>query len=125
MAQDEHPVDSVGPADAVEPVTGEGASGSTLIDLAKATLIDLRKSLRGSRPVSASGSESNRKRSRGHARFSGAAADDRDPVLLSEGLEDLIAARGWSSQTAVGGVTGRWPVIAGSDLAAHVIPESF
>ena len=102
-----------------------GDSGPSLIDLAKATLADLRRSMRGSRPVSANGSESNRKRSYGTARFSGAGADDRDPVPLADGLEELIVVRGWSSQTAVASVTGRWRQIAGVDLAAHVVPESF
>lgn len=111
--------------------TGEGAPEestaptSVLPDLAKVILAELRRSLRGSRPISKNGSESNRTRSRKGAEFSGSGTDFRDPVLLGTGLSDLVAARGWESQTAVAGVTGRWHEIAGSDLADHVAPESF
>lgn len=96
-----------------------------LPDLAKVILAELRRSLRGARPITKNGSESNRTRSRKAAEFSGAGTDFRDPVLLGTGLADLVATRGWESQTAVAGVTGRWHEIAGSDLADHVAPEAF
>lgn len=57
--------------------------------------------------------------------FSGSGADDRDPQLLGPTVAKLMADQGWEHRSAVGGVVGRWPAIAGADLAAHVEPESF
>jgi len=45
--------------------------------------------------------------------------------LLGEGINNLMRANGWERKSKVGGVIGRWPAIAGEDLAAHVTPESF
>jgi len=66
------------------------------------------------------------KRPRGApSQFSGSGADDRDPQLLGPTVAKLMADQGWEHRSAVGGVIGRWPTIAGADLAAHVEPESF
>ncbi len=56
---------------------------------------------------------------------SGPRPDDRDPQLVKDGVGRLVSDRGWSAQTAVAGVIGRWSELAGRDLAAHVVPESF
>jgi len=37
----------------------------------------------------------------------------------------LLSARGWREKAAVGAVFGHWQDIVGSDLAAHIRPESF
>jgi predicted nucleic acid-binding Zn ribbon protein len=56
---------------------------------------------------------------------SGSGSDARDPLLLGEQLEKLVADRGWEVDVAVGSVIGRWPQIVGPDVAEHVQPVSF
>jgi len=56
---------------------------------------------------------------------SGSSPDARDPLLLGEQLEKLVADRGWEVDVAVGSVIGRWPQIVGPDVAEHVQPVSF
>jgi predicted nucleic acid-binding Zn ribbon protein len=58
-------------------------------------------------------------------RSSGARSDDRDPQLLGASVRSLLAARGWESEAAVGGVVGRWPEIVGAELADHCAPDGF
>jgi len=58
-------------------------------------------------------------------RVSGAGPDERDPKLLGQAVERLIADRGWETERAVGGVEGRWGQIVGPDLAGHCRPEAF
>jgi predicted nucleic acid-binding Zn ribbon protein len=55
----------------------------------------------------------------------GAGPDLRDPTLVSTAIAHLLRDRGWERQTAVGGLIGRWHEIVGSDIAEHVVPESF
>ena len=56
---------------------------------------------------------------------SGSGPDARDPMLLGEQLEKLLADRGWEVDVAVGSVIGRWPQLVGPDIAEHVQPVSF
>ena len=56
---------------------------------------------------------------------SGSGPDARDPLLVGEQLERLVADRGWEVDVAVGSVIGRWPQIVGPDIAEHVQPVSF
>lgn len=56
---------------------------------------------------------------------SGSGPDARDPMLVGEQLEKLVADRGWEVDVAVGSVIGRWPQIVGPDIAEHVQPVSF
>ena len=57
--------------------------------------------------------------------LSGAGRDGRDPALLGDQLDRLMADRGWQVDVAVGSVMGRWPQIVGPDVAAHVTPVSY
>jgi predicted nucleic acid-binding Zn ribbon protein len=56
---------------------------------------------------------------------SGSGPDARDPLLIGEQLEKLVADRGWEVDVAVGSVIGRWQQIVGPDIAEHVQPVSF
>jgi len=56
---------------------------------------------------------------------SGSGADDRDPQELGAGLHRLVSERGWTTDVAVGGVVGRWPVVVGEEVARHCAPETF
>lgn len=49
----------------------------------------------------------------------------RDPGLLGDQLDKLLADRGWNLDVAAGAVIGRWPAIVGSDVAAHTKPITF
>ncbi|GAA5048390.1 DUF721 domain-containing protein [Thermocatellispora tengchongensis] len=56
---------------------------------------------------------------------SGGRRDSGDPQLFGRAIRELLAARGWEREVAVGGVFGRWAEIVGPDLAAHTRPETF
>ncbi|PFG21146.1 DUF721 domain-containing protein [Serinibacter salmoneus] len=49
----------------------------------------------------------------------------RDPQAVGEALKRLVAAREWSSELSVGGVTARWPQVVGREVAEHATPETF
>jgi predicted nucleic acid-binding Zn ribbon protein len=64
------------------------------------------------------------------ARPGGSAAGDArresgDPLPFGRAIRELLAARGWEREAAVGGVFGRWAEIVGPELAAHTRPVSF
>jgi predicted nucleic acid-binding Zn ribbon protein len=63
--------------------------------------------------------------SRGEVTLSGSGRDGRDPSLLGDQLDRLVADRGWKVDVAVGSVMGRWEQIVGPDIASHVEPVSF
>ena len=58
-------------------------------------------------------------------RRSGASPHDRDPQLLGQSVDRLVAERGWQAQAAVGGVVARWPHVVGPELADHCVPEGY
>ncbi|MEI2732018.1 MAG: DciA family protein [Dermatophilaceae bacterium] len=66
-----------------------------------------------------------RRRRNVEATFSGTDRGGRDPALLGEQLERLLADQGWGIDVAVGSVTGRWADIVGADIATHVAPVGF
>ncbi len=49
----------------------------------------------------------------------------RDPGLLGDQLDRLVADRGWRVDVAVGSVMGRWPDIVGPEVAEHCTPVTF
>ena len=51
--------------------------------------------------------------------------DDRDPLLIGDQMDRLVADRGWRVDVAVGSVMGRWAEIVGPGVAAHSTPVSF
>jgi predicted nucleic acid-binding Zn ribbon protein len=51
--------------------------------------------------------------------------DGRDPLLLGDQLDRLLADRGWQVDVAVGSVMGRWPQIVGEEVAQHCAPVTF
>ena len=53
------------------------------------------------------------------------ARDGRDPLLLGDQMDRLLADRGWKVDVAVGSVMGRWPTIVGEDVAQHSTPVTF
>ena len=68
---------------------------------------------------------SKRRRPATQATASGPGKDGRDPALVGEELDRLLADRGWVADVTVGSVVGRWEQIVGPDIAAHVQPSSF
>ena len=56
---------------------------------------------------------------------SAAGRDGRDPALLGDQMDRLLADRGWTVDVAVGSVMGRWPAIVGADVAEHCAPVTF
>lgn len=55
----------------------------------------------------------------------GRADSGRDPMLIGDEVDALIATRGWKVDVAAGSVMGRWPQIVGPELASHCHPVSF
>jgi predicted nucleic acid-binding Zn ribbon protein len=49
----------------------------------------------------------------------------RDPLLLGDQMDRLLADRGWKVDVAVGSVMGRWPDIVGAEVAQHCTPVTF
>jgi len=56
---------------------------------------------------------------------SGAHPDDRDPQLVGDQLDRLVAEQGWELELRVRGVFARWPELVGPEVGAHCTPESF
>jgi predicted nucleic acid-binding Zn ribbon protein len=98
----------------------EGEARSSGIDLARSALAAARAQARtrGVRARASGGNEAGPRRS-------GARPDDRDPQLLGQAIDGLLADRGWQTPAAVAGVIGRWAQLVGADVAAHCTPESF
>lgn len=51
--------------------------------------------------------------------------DGRDPQVLGDQMDRLMADRGWKVDVAVGSVMGRWPEIVGQEVAQHCTPVTF
>jgi predicted nucleic acid-binding Zn ribbon protein len=58
-------------------------------------------------------------------KLSGARADDRDPKLLSEAVERLVEAQGWTTDISVHTLLARWALLVGPVNAAHSQPEAY
>lgn len=54
-----------------------------------------------------------------------AAYQGRDPQLLGAAVDDFLVEKGWEHSSTAAALLTNWPVIAGADLASHVVPESF
>jgi predicted nucleic acid-binding Zn ribbon protein len=57
--------------------------------------------------------------------FSGAHPDDRDPQLIGDQVDRLVAERGWELELRLRGVFARWPELVGAEVGAHCTPETF
>lgn len=66
-----------------------------------------------------------RRRDPGEQPRSGSGRDGRDPALVGDQLDRLMADRGWQLDVAAGAIMGRWPQIVGADIAEHVTPVAF
>lgn len=102
----------------MNPETPDPVATVETFDLVTQTLAAVRKTSRSS----------NRRygqRIATEPRFSGAAADFRDPQLLGAGVAELIDLRGWESRAKAAAVIGSWREIAGEQLADHLDPVSY
>jgi predicted nucleic acid-binding Zn ribbon protein len=103
-----------------DPAATIPGQGQEPAKLPAATLASVRKSVRINGPAA--------KKARGRSADFAALVErrgDRDPVLVGPGLADLVIDRGWTNETAVAGLIGRWAELVGEHFAAHVKPESF
>jgi predicted nucleic acid-binding Zn ribbon protein len=66
-------------------------------------------------------------RGKGHTRRRRADAQwtGRDPMLVGEALDHLVAERGWETNIRDAEVVARFAAIVGPDIAAHASPRSF
>lgn len=93
---------------------------STGLELARS----LAQELRG-RPSNPRARSRSTRPKRGATELSGAHPDARDPALIGQEVDKLVAQSGWEKDVAVHGVFGRWPAIVGSEVAAHCTPEAY
>ncbi|WP_130011173.1 DUF721 domain-containing protein [Serinicoccus sediminis] len=99
------------------------AAGPEPMDAAREALSRARRTARdkGLRPGSPA-------RSRRRRRTGGEEPDPRarrDPQLLGDEMDRLVAGRGWSGEVQVGGVVGRWRAIVGDQVADQVEVVAF
>src|SRR3954447_5214314 len=57
--------------------------------------------------------------------YSGAHPDDRDPQLIGDQVERMVAERAWDLELRMRGVFARWPELVGTEVGSHCTPESF
>lgn len=90
---------------------------------ARETLARARRTARekGLRPGSPAGAARRRHPGQSEDR----SRDDRDPRLVGQEVERLVASRGWDADVQVGSVVGRWPQIVGDQVAANVQVVAF
>jgi len=103
-----------GAAPDADPDAGDGAAPDA--DPARAALDAARRSRRPASRRSAG--------SRRSGGYTGPGPDPRDPALLSELVDRLVADRGWQRIAADASVLGRWDALVGADIAAHCQPAS-
>ncbi|WP_083518933.1 DUF721 domain-containing protein [Serinicoccus chungangensis] len=102
----------------------DAAAGDGAMEAAREALSRARRTARdkGLRP----GSPGRARRRRG-----GGAGEEpdprarRDPQLLGDEMERLVAGRGWAGEVQVGGVVGRWRAIVGDQVADQVEVVAF
>ena len=116
-ADDDGPVEQPHPggvADAPDDAADEAAAAA----LQRARAAAREKGLRpGLKPIG--------RRRRAAAPGTGRGDDARDPQLLGEQMDRLLADRGWKVDVAVGSVMGRWHDIVGHEVAQHCTPVTF
>lgn len=100
----------------------EDGMPATADRLARARAVAKSRGYRPGKAGRAAGARTGLTEQRGTAATAG---DRRDPAVLGEEVQRLIASRGWDSGVQVGSVVGRWPSIVGAHVAAHVEPVSF
>lgn len=49
----------------------------------------------------------------------------RDPVLVGDVLDSLVATKGWGEDLSVNAVLARWTEVVGDQVAEHCQPERF
>lgn len=70
-------------------------------------------------------STSRRRRTTGEPIYSGPGPDDRDPVTAATAVAAFVDERDWRERTRMAAAIANWDRIAGADIAAHVVAESF
>lgn len=115
------PDESAGPAD---PTTTWDPSGTELARSVAASFSASGASRSGRRrETRARGTD--RLRADWKPTRSGAGPDDRDPQLLEDTIDRLVAERGWVREVTVAGALARWDQIVGPEIAAHCRAERY
>lgn len=105
--------------------TERGETTAEVEDAARTALARARAvaASRGLRP----GMKPRRRRTRRGIEAGGGTpfASGRDPELLGDQIEKMIADRGWQADVAAGSVMSRWPDIVGEQVAGHSEPVAY
>lgn len=105
--------------------TERGETTAEVEDAARTALARARAvaASRGLRP----GMKPRRRRTRRGIEAGGGTpfASGRDPELLGDQIEKMIADRGWQADVAAGSVMSRWPDIVGAQVAGHSEPVAY
>jgi predicted nucleic acid-binding Zn ribbon protein len=100
-------------------------AGMAGMDMVRRTLEEARGAARSQGKDVGRGRSSPIRRIAGRrGRWSGPGPDPRDPQPLGVATRDVARARGWLARVAEGSVFGRWPTVAGEQIAAHATPTS-
>jgi len=123
-ADDMRPSDRAPSAPPVHnPEEGEPSTTSRGADLARDALraareVTARRRAQAGAPTAGAGRRGRRRR------WSGPGPDDRDPQRFGRIVSHVAAQRGWSPRLTDASVLGRWPQIAGPEIAGHCTPVS-
>lgn len=110
-----------------KPEEGESATSSRGSDIAREALRAAREASAARRKEAArstSGTARPGGATRRRKRWSGPGPDDRDPQLFGRLVSRVAMDRGWSPRLTDATVLGRWPQLAGAEIADHCTPVS-
>lgn len=111
-----------------QPTPGPDADEATSAKLAERLDDAASEALRRARAVAAErGLRPGSRPARAARRSPGTASNraPRDPSLIGDQVNRLVADRGWGVDVSAGAVMGRWADIVGPQVAEHCTPISF
>lgn len=102
-----------------QPTTPE--HDDTGLDVARS----ISRQLRAGGPGAAARRRPRRRERPSGVQVSGARPDGRDPQLIGEALESLLARQGWTTEVNLHLLLGRWAALVGAVNAEHSRPEGY
>jgi len=97
------------------------------IDVARSALNRLKNRTReqGHQPAYGKAQPSRKPRTEGSTNWSGPRADERDPEVIGNSIQQLLGDQDWQQHISVASLTARWAEIVGTEVARHAKPISF
>nr|WP_231946599.1 DciA family protein [Auraticoccus monumenti] len=85
----------------------------------------ISRQLRATGPGAAARRRPRRRDRPGGVQVSGSGPDGRDPQLIGQALESLLARQGWTTEVNLHLLLGRWAALVGAVNAEHSRPEGY